>query len=571
MRATQTCLFLLVVSATSLPTWAQSEPKSDDQPVKPIRVVVWDERQPAQRSAYNDDYLGNVIAEWLGQQPGLEVKSVALDDRGKGITDEVLDDCNVLIWWGHVRNGDISTKEAQRVVKRIQQGKLSMIALHSAHWATPFVMAMHARARADALRQLSSEDRSKAKVQWVGNLVRKAPKRDAELTPSSEIVRGEDGSILVKIKRPNCCFPAYRNDGKPSTITVRKPWHPIAKGIPKTFTLPHTEMYDEPFHVPKPDQVIFEEGFAGGEHFRSGAVWNIGKGRVFYFRPGHETHSVFAEPHALQIIENAVRWLAAPRKPASVFADRNLVAWCIVPFDAKKRSPAERAEMLKRLGIRKVAYDWRAEHVASFEDEILQYKKHGLEYFAFWAQHDTAFELFKKHGLHPQIWQIPLSPKTGSQEQKVEASAKAMLPLVQKTKALGCKLGLYNHGGWSGEPANLVAICDWLKQNANADHVGIVYNLHHGHGHIDDFEQSLKLMQPQLICLNINGMNDNAQPKIVGVGKGQHDINLLRTIHNSGYRGPIGILDHRNELDAEESLRENLDGLRKLRQRLNRE
>lgn len=257
----------------------------------------------------------------------------------------------------------------------------------------------------------------------------------------------------------------------------------------------------------------------------------------------------------------------AQSKSPSVFADRNLVAWCIVPFDAKKRGPAERAEMLKRLGIRKVAYDWRAEHVTSFEEEIRQYKKHGLEYFAFWAQHDAAFKLFEKYKLHPQIWQIPPSPNSKSQDEKVKASATAMLPLVKRTKQMGCKLGLYNHGGWSGEPANLVAVCKWLKQNADADHVGIVYNLHHGHGHIKDFAESLKRMQPHLICLNINGMNDNAKPKIVGVGKGQHDEALLRVIHNSGYKGPIGILDHRNNLDAEQSLQENLDGLRKIRQK----
>ena len=254
-----------------------------------------------------------------------------------------------------------------------------------------------------------------------------------------------------------------------------------------------------------------------------------------------------------------------------MFADRNLVAWCIVPFDAKNRGPAERAQMLKRLGIRKVAYDWRAKHVASFEDEILQYRKHGLEYFAFWAQHDAAFKLFQKYDLHPQIWQIPLSPKTGSQQEKVEASAKAMMPLVEKTKRIGCKLGLYNHGGWSGEPKNLVAVCKYLKKHADADHVGIVYNLHHGHGHISDFAESLNVMQPHLICLNINGMNDGAQPKIVSVGKGQHDIDLLRAIHNSGYKGPIGILDHRNEMDAEESLRQNREGLRAIRSKLARE
>jgi trehalose utilization protein len=87
------------------------------------------------------------------------------------------------------------------------------------------------------------------------------------------------------------------------------PNHPIAEGIPATFELPQTEMYDEPFHVPEPDQVIFEERWEAGEWFRSGMVWNLGKGKVFYYRPGHETYPVYKEPIPLKILTNAARWL----------------------------------------------------------------------------------------------------------------------------------------------------------------------------------------------------------------------------------------------------------------------
>ena len=87
------------------------------------------------------------------------------------------------------------------------------------------------------------------------------------------------------------------------------PDHPIAKGIPAEFTLPDTEMYDEPFHVPAPDEVVFEERWEKGEFFRAGMVWNIGKGKLFYFRPGHETYKVFYEEIPLRIIENAIRWM----------------------------------------------------------------------------------------------------------------------------------------------------------------------------------------------------------------------------------------------------------------------
>ncbi|MFH1922930.1 MAG: TIM barrel protein [Planctomycetota bacterium] len=253
---------------------------------------------------------------------------------------------------------------------------------------------------------------------------------------------------------------------------------------------------------------------------------------------------------------------------ASVFAKDNLVAWCIVPFDASKRGPQERAEMLKRLGITKVAYDWRAEHVPTFEEEILAYKEHGLEYFAFWSWHPEMAPLITKHGIKPQIWQIIPGPQPGTQEEMVEAAAKQLLPLVEQTRELGCKLALYNHGGWGGEPENMAAVCRWLRENAKGDHVGIVYNLHHGHEHIGDFAESLATMMPYLLCLNLNGMNDGANPKILPIGRGRHDKRLIETIAESGYRGPIGILDHRADTDAERSLRENLDGLKNLLRQL---
>jgi hypothetical protein len=249
---------------------------------------------------------------------------------------------------------------------------------------------------------------------------------------------------------------------------------------------------------------------------------------------------------------------AVAEEPA-VFERSNLVAWCIVPFDSRMRVPAERAEMVKRLGFTKVAYDWRDNHVPSFEDEILQYKKHGIEYFAFWGTHDKAFELFTKYDLHPQIWLTLGSPKAATQAERIAAAAKQMLPLVERTAKIKCKLGLYNHGGWGGEPENLVAVCKLLREQHKADHVGIVYNLHHGHEHIKDFEQSLAQMKPYLLCLNLNGMSTGG-PQILPLGAGEHDVKLLKTIRDSGYAGPIGIIGHTND-DVELRLRDNLDGL----------
>ncbi|MFW6107321.1 MAG: hypothetical protein ACOC8A_01375 [bacterium] len=251
----------------------------------------------------------------------------------------------------------------------------------------------------------------------------------------------------------------------------------------------------------------------------------------------------------------------------SVFAKGNLVAWCIVPFDAEQRGPAERAEMLERLGIRRLAYDWRSRHVPTFEDEIIQMKKHGIDFFAFWSFHPAMAPLVRKHGVRPQFWLTVPSPKGATQEARVEAAAKALLPRVEQVRRLGCKLGLYNHGGWGGEPANMVAVCQWLRANAHADHVGIVYNLHHGHGHIADFRQTLEQMMPYLLCINLNGMKPGG-PKILPIGAGTKELAMMKAIARSSYAGPIGILDHRGGVDAEKSLRQNLEGMKKVLARM---
>jgi trehalose utilization protein len=138
------------------------------------------------------------------------------------------------------------------------------------------------------------------------------PKYDEPLTPSVRYRKPLDGPVEVTLTLPSCVFPAYRADGKPSQIRTLLPDHPIAKGLPAKFAIPRTEMYDEPFHVPEPDVVIFEERWEGGEWFRSGCVWQVGKGRVFYFRPGHETFPVYKEREVLQLLANAARWLGSP-------------------------------------------------------------------------------------------------------------------------------------------------------------------------------------------------------------------------------------------------------------------
>jgi trehalose utilization protein len=280
---------------------------------KPINVVVWDERQPEQKQAY-DNFLGNQIADHLKSKPGLAVKSVSIEDDEKGLSPGIIRPCDVLIWWGHRRQTEITPKMVQPLIERIKDGTPSLIALHSAHWATPFVEAMYERTRLDAEKSLK-RDGAKVEIQYVEPPKRYTLSKTGDrLTPYTELRKFPDGSEKATVHLPYCCFPAYRTDGKSSQVRVLKRDHVIAKGLPEQFELPQTEMYAEPFHVPEPDEVILEERWASGEWFRSGMVWKLGKGHVFYFRPGHETYPVFKEKPVLQLLENAVRWLASKPK-----------------------------------------------------------------------------------------------------------------------------------------------------------------------------------------------------------------------------------------------------------------
>jgi len=275
-----------------------------------IQVVVWDERQPRQKKAY-PDFLGNQIATALEKNPNLSVRSVSLDDPEQGLSEAVLENCEVMIWWGHVRHTEVSVETSKRLIERVKKGKMHMIFLHSAHWANPFMAAMNEvlRARVEA-KYGAMPGPVDIVYQTIPDSLRfRVPKLGEQVKPSLYERKFPDGRIQVTVEPPTCIFPFYRNDGKPSTLITLQPKHPIATGIPHRFSLPATEMYDEPFHIPEPDEVIFEERWATGEWFRSGALWQIGEGKVFYFRPGHETYPIFFQKTPLQILKNTVLWM----------------------------------------------------------------------------------------------------------------------------------------------------------------------------------------------------------------------------------------------------------------------
>lgn len=276
-------------------------------PAKKIRILVWDERSDAEKEAY-ENYLGNYIADRLKSYPEFDVRSVALDDPDQGISTATLNQTDVLFWWGHTRQAEISSAKGKDIVERIKAGTLAFIALHSAHWSTPFIEAMNERTKMKVISDYSIPTAAISFIPPPEQFI--APKYDTRITPYTIERKFPDGQVKLEVHLPVCCFPAYRNDGKPSTVNTLLPEHPIMKGLPKKFVIPQTEMYDEPFHVPPPDDVIFEESWSTGEWFRSGMLWNIGKGKLFYFRPGHETFPVFKEKNIIIILANAAKWMA---------------------------------------------------------------------------------------------------------------------------------------------------------------------------------------------------------------------------------------------------------------------
>ena len=272
----------------------------------PIRVVVWDEQQPSQKKAYTN-FLGSQIASYLKTLPDVSVKSVSLTDPDQGLADETIMNCDVLVWWSHVKNKLVPDAKVQQIVGRVQEGRLSLVVLHSALTSKVFIEAMNERTREDAAKSVPAG----LKTEFILPKAYKDPLPTDPITPRVELVTNWPAHTpLALVYLPICEITGWHEDGLPSRVTTLLPDHPIAKGLPKEFEIPHDETYVEPFHVPKPDAVIFQESWEKYEQaFRSGMLWNVGAGKVFYFRPGHETLPVYLQAEPLKIIGNAVEFL----------------------------------------------------------------------------------------------------------------------------------------------------------------------------------------------------------------------------------------------------------------------
>ena len=256
-----------------------------------------------------------------------------------------------------------------------------------------------------------------------------------------------------------------------------------------------------------------------------------------------------------------------------LFARQNLVAWCIVPFDKMKRTPAERAAMLKSLGLTQLAWDWRDEHLAVMDEEIRTLRKNNIRLSAVWfwvnggpdgvldKTNEFILNTLKKNGVKTELW-LSFNDRffAGlSDDEKLRKAVASIAEINRKAKEIGCTLHLYNHGSWFGEPQNQVEIIEAL----DTKEIGIVYNFHHARHQVAEFAKLLNLMLPYLTTVNINGMKEGG-PMILTVGKGDKELGMLRQLKSSGYKGSIGILSHVDDEDAKIVLQRNLEGLKGL-------
>ncbi|MDR2536077.1 MAG: ThuA domain-containing protein [Treponema sp.] len=217
-----------------------------------IKVTVWNEYGDAQKApAVTRVYpqgLHETIAGFLNKDPEIEAQTAVLEDREQGLSEAVLDNTDVLIWWGHVYHDKVEDKTAQQVIDRVHRG-MGIIFLHSAHKSKPFMSLL-----------------------------------------------GASGRLC------------WREANEKTRVWTAAPGHPIAAGIPENFVIDHEEMYGEPFGIPQPQCTVFISWFQGGNVFRSGVTFQKEYGRAFYFQPGHETNPTYHHEIVQRVIVNAVKW-----------------------------------------------------------------------------------------------------------------------------------------------------------------------------------------------------------------------------------------------------------------------
>lgn len=257
------------------------------------------------------------------------------------------------------------------------------------------------------------------------------------------------------------------------------------------------------------------------------------------------------------------------------FEKDNIIPWSIVGFDVKERSPLERLEMLERLGYKQYAYGYRPKHIPTMKQEWQFATEKGIAIKAVWLyvnlfkdkvgalrpDAEIVFENLEKTGLKTQIWVgfYPDYYDNLTDEEAFKQTVAMVLYLSEKAKKLNCKIALYNHGGWFGKPQNQLRIINALPN----ENLGIVFNFHHAHDSLNDYVENIKKILPYLWSVSLNGMKAEG-PKIIAIGKGNLEKEMIQVLLDKGYKGPWAILGHVKGGDPEIILDENLKGLQNL-------
>jgi trehalose utilization protein len=229
-----------------------------------IRVTVWNEYRHEKKNPEVAKIYPRGIHEAIAaplQEQGFVVTTATLDEAEHGLTEEVLNQTDVLTWWGHMAHREVSDEIVDRVQKRVLEG-MGLVVLHSGHMSKIFTRLMG-----------------------------------------------------------TTCDLKWREANEKERIWVVEPGHPIADGLESYFEVEPEEMYGERFDVPAPETLVFVSWFQGGEVFRSGCCYQRGNGKIFYFRPGHETYPTYYNPDVLKVIVNAVRWAAPGTGPKITFGN----------------------------------------------------------------------------------------------------------------------------------------------------------------------------------------------------------------------------------------------------------
>ncbi|TCP23471.1 trehalose utilization protein [Scopulibacillus darangshiensis] len=231
-----------------------------------MKITVWNEnrhekKNPRVKEVYPNGIHG-AIAAFL-EKGGLDVTTATLDDPNQGLTDDVLSKTDVLVWWGHIAHEEVRDDIVDKIQARVLDG-MGLIVLHSGHF-----------------------------------------------------------SKIFKTLMGTSCDLKWREAGENERLWVVDPAHPITEGLGEYIDLEKEEMYGEHFDIPAPDELVFVSWFAGGEVFRSGCTYKRGRGKIFYFRPGHETYPTYYNEDVQKVLVNAVHWAEPVKGPKPIYGNAN--------------------------------------------------------------------------------------------------------------------------------------------------------------------------------------------------------------------------------------------------------